>query len=372
MSRLSDPLEILQMWAEFEILQWADPISSPIYYWSPVTHVDEYALFVEEAPKWVPRALSSELPAFALQMNEDATQLWKDPRSHIPVLSWRGQACSKWRFDSSAQRIANRDFYNLDTAMTSRSGLAEGWNRTKRILNSLEDQLLKRSRDNFGKVDESDIQILAWAQHEGAKQPMPEKRQWATRLLDMTRDPMIALYFATYPCTVHEGDECDGRVIAIDDIASRKVTGLETKEEVRRGIGSIWRPSDQSKLQEIQKGEFLVMGVLPDSYAPMLNILVEQAPNSELPQTMNIEGREFPIIAYDADIIAQLANRMQKISVPGIHPAFLGGATAFLKRGDNEFPSNVAQSIRIAGSKKSELREFLKTIDICEEKLFPK
>ena len=360
-----------QMWSQFEVRDWRD-LSDPIIYWEKVGSLQEFDLFVEQAHDWTTRALAAYQMGFALELSEAPETYWKDPRTHIPKLSWRGQSCSNWRLDSSAQRIANRDFYELDIAKAAKSILIDTWACTQVSLDSLEDELLDRARTEFGKETDSDLEILSWAQHVSADHQPPERDRWATRLLDVTSDPRVALFFASQPCPEHLGSQCEGRVIAFDDIINRPVTDKESKSKIREGIGSIWRPTHQTAYQLAQKGEFLIMGALPAKYNPMLEILRDFDDEAERPDYVEVNGFRMPIIARDPEIIGQLASRLQQISVPGIRPAFAGGGLAFKKQGESDFPSNVAQSARIAGDKKESIAKHLESMNLTQEILFPK
>jgi|GEM_PF-3474211 len=362
---------IQEIWSEFEVQSW-DELSSPIIYWGKVESVPDFEDFVLQAQNWPSRALVPYQMSFALEFSEAPETFWKDPRTHTPILSWRGQACSNWRLNSSAQRISNQDFYALDLQHCSRSELVETWHRTRDRLDSMEDELLDRSRRDHGKIGESDLEILAWAQHLSAEQKESERERWATRLLDVSSDPLVALFFASQPCPEHGEVECDGRLIAFDDIINREVTDKETKAQIRSGIGSVWRPSYQTLFQEAQKGEFLIMGVLPERYDEILGILRDYDDQANRQEYVDLGGYRAPIIARDPDIVAQLASRLQKIGVPGIRPAFLGAGLAFKRNDEKDFPNNVAQSIRISGSHKEILRQHLRSVGITEETLFPK
>ena len=371
MSRRSSNRSIQEMWSQFEIRVWED-IWDPIIYWNRVESVTDFENFVTQAQNWTSRALAPYQMSFALELSEAPETYWKDPRTHTPKLSWRGQSCSTWRLDSSAQRISNKEFYELDVQSCARSELLEAWQRTRYLLDSLEDELLMRSRVDFGKENESDLEILSWAQHLSAEYQSPERESWATRLLDVSSDPLTALFFASQPCPEHRESQCDGRLIAFDDIINRQVTDSETKTQIRGDIGSIWRPSFQTPYQAAQKGEFLIAGSLPERYDEILEILRNYDDQAERQEFVEMNGFRMPIIARDPEIIAQLAFRLQQMGTPGIRPAFAGAGLAFKKNGENDFPNNVAQSIRISVDAKELLRQHLSSMNISEKTLFPK
>lgn len=361
---------IQEMWSQFEVQEWKD-VSDPIIYWEKVRSMQDFETFVEHAQDWTARALTAYQMGFAYELSVAPETYWKDPRTHIPKLSWRGQSCSNWRLDSSAQRISNKDFYDLEIRKSTKEVLIDTWQRTQECLDLMEDKLLAHARNEFGKVAESDLEILSWAQHISADHQPPERDQWATRLLDVTSDPLVALYFAAQPCPEHHGSQCEGRVIAFDDIINRTVTDKESKMQIREGIGSIWRPTYQSVYQRAQRGEFLIMGALPARYNPILEILSDFDDQKARPNSVNVNGFSLPIIARDPEIIGQLAYRLQQISVPGIHPAFAGAGLAFKRNSNAEFPPNVAQSIRISGDQKESIRRHLESRNITKELLFP-
>ena len=370
MSKKSSNRSIQEMWSQFEVRTWED-ISAPIIHWNKVESEVDFQEFITQAQNWPSRALAPYQMSFALEISEAPETYWKDPRTHTPRLSWRGQPCSTWRLDSSAQRISNKEFYELDVASCARSELLEAWQRTRDLLDSVEDELLMRSRVDFGKDIESDLEILSWAQHLSAKYQAPERESWATRLLDVSSDPLVALFFASQPCPEHRESPCDGRLIAFDDIINRQVTGSETKTQIRAEIGSIWRPSFQTPYQAAQKGEFLITGSLPERYDAILEILRNYDDQADRQEFVTVDGFRMRVIARDPEIIAQLAFRLQQMGTPGIRPAFAGAGLAFKKNGESDFPNNVAQSIRISGEHKEELLKYLDAVNINEKALFP-
>lgn len=333
--------------------------------------MDDFEHFVKQAQGWPARALASRQFGLALEWAEAPENFWKNPASHSPKLAWRGQACSGWSLKSSVQRISNRDFDAIDVVRCSDSELKAKWLAAAASINSLEDDLLDRLRPIPELETASDIEILAWVQHKSSEKKGPEKSNWATRLLDVSSSPLVALYFASQGCPDHPNAECDGRVICFDDIENRVVTNNESKEEIREGIGSIWRPENQTSYQEAQQGEFLITGILTKRLEPTLSFLEDPNEIEKQRDDLDIDGFKAPFVGDTRDVLKELAGWLQVIAVPGIRPAFMAGELAFKKNAGDLFPANVAQSIRISGKAKPFIREALASMGINAETLFP-
>jgi hypothetical protein len=98
------------------------------------------------------------------------------------VRMWRGQADIAWRIDSAAYRRLAQDKAPTDKALISYE----------------EDLLRRATHRGFRHVDGrtlSDFDLLARLQHHGA----------ATRLVDATRNALVALYFSVNSCLEKTG-----------------------------------------------------------------------------------------------------------------------------------------------------------------------
>jgi hypothetical protein len=109
---------------------------------------------------------------------------------------YRGQCCSSWSLESGIVRRIKKTY----------PGISEGGLLLSLIFETTED-LIKRARVNpeLELGNECDLNVLAILQHYGA----------ATPLLDFTREPLVALYFACQPYT-EKGNKSDGKVFCIN------------------------------------------------------------------------------------------------------------------------------------------------------------
>jgi hypothetical protein len=91
------------------------------------------------------------------------------------------------------------------------------------------------------------LEVLAILQHHGVP----------TRLLDVTRDPLVSMYFATEPALDSEGNEADGALIAIRDPGN-------TVEPDSQGFNpngapyAVWNAPPIDPRITSQRGEFVV------------------------------------------------------------------------------------------------------------------
>lgn len=137
---------------------------------------------------------------------------------------FRGQADSSWRLHSAATRRLIR-YFNNDESVTEESFFSQ--------MNLVyhRNVLLEPAR-NFGFGNDnghriSDLQLLAKLQHFGA----------ATGLLDFTRDPKVALWFAC------EKTSCDGRVFFLDLSDSLHFQHIATENATQRA-DEIFAPAE--------------------------------------------------------------------------------------------------------------------------------
>jgi hypothetical protein len=368
----------MERWEEYEIAEWDEvrtptntrPHGVPWQFWPPITSEEEFRRFIEQAQNWVSRFTASNEHQISLMMAEDAEQFWINPRSHQPNLVWRGQSCAKWKLASTAQRYSNRRFLTADLSALPPTDLANEWEAAEDAVILAEGKLIDRVQRQFGREEISDIRNLAWAQHEGSNHA-GQSAFWATRLLDVSRDPLVALYFATEECPDHPGDECDGRVAVFDDILLRPVTDEETLVDIRNEIGAIWHPSNQHENMEAQKGAFLITGLLSTNTRNVLDLLRIATPTAQQSGITQIGTLSLTPERANVAILSDLALRLQDICIPGIKPASFGSILAFIKNQNQEFPPIVTQSVRIAGSSKPLIRNFLKQHKIDHQSLFP-
>ncbi|MBV7432934.1 FRG domain-containing protein [Dermabacteraceae bacterium TAE3-ERU5] len=155
---------------------------------------------------------------------------------------YRGQSNSTWGLTSSLFR---------DLKKTSKEFCTEyaheyrGRN-ARRILKEAEDETIKKARRNGLGRNMGDFELLATLQHEGVP----------TSLLDITTDPLVALYFA---CKGEESE--DGRmfVLAIkswDEIGEDESSTLLPQKEGSNIVRAV-NPRETCPKMIAQKGRFL-------------------------------------------------------------------------------------------------------------------
>jgi hypothetical protein len=120
---------------------------------------------------------------------------WYTPELHLGnSVFWRGMACIEWELDSTLGRKAKQDLIELwkprGTLYDDASQESDPRGVELQVL-AQEGRLLEDARrEGYGYLSGrrlSDLELLSVLQHNGA----------ATRLIDFTEDPFIALWFAT-------------------------------------------------------------------------------------------------------------------------------------------------------------------------------
>jgi len=145
--------------------------------------------------------------------------------------TFRGQSCSSWLLEPGIIRRIKKTYTGINEIFES--GLLFSLS-----LNSTVDLLKSAKSNKHFKQDECDLKILEVLQHYGA----------ATPLLDFTKDPLAALYFACQP-SEKNGVESDGKVFSIN-----------FSEQIRSRESPIIPVSDPSKIN-IEDNLYLNRGV---------------------------------------------------------------------------------------------------------------
>jgi hypothetical protein len=165
---------------------------------------------------------------------------------------WRGHSDADWALHTSIHRRlleSKREVSNIVMAQ------AEG-------------RLLAAARAaGYGVVggrNISNVELLALLQHEGA----------ATRFLDVTPDPFIALFFACERARVTNTSAALVAIRVEDDQVARDVGPLDYDNTVLETVSSgasnrdqpyfLWQPPPLNERIKAQRGMFLI-GTLPDS-----------------------------------------------------------------------------------------------------------
>lgn len=138
---------------------------------------------------WRPRSLAQLIDSLSKVTTRDLR------RRYV----WRGQANVAWSFAPSLFRRIARFTGNVPTEPD---------------MEAYETDLMSRAMGRGFYDDKSHASTYALLQHHGA----------ATRLLDVSRDPMMALWFATENST---HDEVDAAVFAVDVTSSKHVDAAE-------------------------------------------------------------------------------------------------------------------------------------------------
>ena len=118
------------------------------------------------------------------------------------------------------------------------------------------------ARDKVGEL--KDLQIMANLQHAGA----------ATCLIDFTKNPMVALWFACQPSKDEDGKEADGKIIAVAgkppkyEIIGSDNLGLPLKELLSKDHLWRWWPENLNSRIVAQHSEFIFgeRAISPDEY----------------------------------------------------------------------------------------------------------
>ena len=145
--------------------------------------------------------------------------------------TFRGQRCSSQLLEPGIIRRIKKTYTGINEIFES--GLLFSLS-----LNSTVDLLKSAKSNKHFKQDECDLKILEVLQHYGA----------ATPLLDFTKDPLVALYFACQP-SEKNGVESDGKVFSIN-----------FSEQIRSRESPIIPVSDPSKIN-IEDNLYLNRGV---------------------------------------------------------------------------------------------------------------
>lgn len=162
-----------------------------------------------------------------------------------PVRMWRGQADASWLLDSGAYRRLKAD-----------GGRADEWH-VAHYETGLLDRATHRGYRAYEGRELSDFELLARLQHHGA----------ATRLIDMTRSVLVALYFA---CATQP--ETDALLFGIHShhLGGGEGTSLRTAyDKVLKGCEGLkhpqtWEPPTVSKRVAAQHSQFVYSQIVED------------------------------------------------------------------------------------------------------------
>ena len=149
--------------------------------------------------------------------------------------AFRGQKNNAWKLHSAATRRLVKH-YHCEEGITTLAHFSQIYMIYHRVA------LLEPARTNGFGVDNgqriSDLQLLAKLQHFGA----------ATGLIDFTWDPLVALWFACESYLDKEGNESNGKVIAIDFSDPTQFQKLMSEEETQ-SAEEIFSPARASEMQ---------------------------------------------------------------------------------------------------------------------------
>jgi hypothetical protein len=210
-----------------------------------------------------------------------------------PTYVWRGQEDLTWPLTPSLHRKVG-------------AAVPEGPVRAKRLQTEVSvevERLMLRARAHgHDRVDGRDLRslgLLALLQHNGA----------ATPLLDVTTDPIVALYFASLPAPRLDphGSDKDGVVLAID---TRRATALRVDIDsdatftdiVARldteGFGfAVYTPPSVSPRITAQRGRFIFGRVTPGvAYSTLAVPTHEEWSSNALKTLLNPDGGGRPMI----------------------------------------------------------------------------
>jgi len=165
-------------------------------------------------------------------------------------LAWRGVVDATWAMHSSIYRR----FMDRNDAPPDESDLVR-----------YENELLETARRRWRFDNLSALETLAHIQHYGGP----------TRLLDVSFNPLVALWFAVeqkYDKKGNPASDVDGRIFVFD--ATDRQIGLDgtwggrdlpwvtsPDEKWRRGLPRVWRPPSYNERIPAQNSAFLVGGV---------------------------------------------------------------------------------------------------------------
>ncbi|MDA8030246.1 MAG: FRG domain-containing protein [Alphaproteobacteria bacterium] len=153
---------------------------------------------------------------------------WVDGRKGR-LLLYRGLANAKWQVESAAYRRIKEP---------------EGTPEIPGVFKNYISQLLDTARMRGFRAHKgrmlSDLELLARLQHFGA----------ATCLIDFTRSPLVALWFACHE-QLEQGVAQDGKVIAMDTTETdTTISGLDEKSQLQSGFRIVSLEQIENKIQE--------------------------------------------------------------------------------------------------------------------------
>ncbi len=168
--------------------------------------------------------------------------------SQARELTWRGVSDASWSLHSSLYRHF----------------LAHGLKPTEDKLVKFEQALLQKARKSWRFDHHSALESLAHIQHYGGP----------TRLLDVTFNPLVALWFATETKFDRSGKrlpDVDGRIFAFDTTSrqieldlvwgSRGLPWRSPPTGWRHDLPHVWRPPSYNERIPAQNSAFLLGGV---------------------------------------------------------------------------------------------------------------
>lgn len=199
--------------------------------------------------------------SFVLDLRDgaDLTDAVRDAGDRPRTFMWRGVANLAWPLDTGLFRRVSRH-------RSQPAGEAEVAAEEARLLEGAR----RLQFDRRGGFRLTDLELLASLQHHGA----------ATRLLDVSANAMISMWFATEDRTQ---DDVDGALFAID------VTNRELPPDRETGpIGDLvsdqqvwlWRPPPVEDRIRVQQGAFIFSGV-PDPLPTQTSLALELTSWSE-------------------------------------------------------------------------------------------
>jgi len=148
---------------------------------------------------------------------------------------WRGHASTEWVLQPRLHRHVARHLTNSD----------------RNAVKAEEEKILEYARHNewdyLGGRRRKHLEVLAILQHHGVP----------TRLLDVTRDPLVSMYFATEPALDSGGKEADGALIAIRDPGSEVAQDGQMFKPSSAPY-AVWDPPPIDPRIMSQRAEFVV------------------------------------------------------------------------------------------------------------------
>ncbi|MDA7962829.1 MAG: FRG domain-containing protein [Gammaproteobacteria bacterium] len=151
------------------------------------------------------------------------------------LLLYRGLADIKWEVESAAYRRIKEPEETLDTPLYI-PGVFK--NSIARLLDTAH---MRGFRMHEGR-ELSDLELLARLQHFGA----------ATCLIDFTRNPLVALWFAC-----REQPEKDGKVVAMDTGADVTIPNLSGSSQLQSAFSTVGPEQLESKIEDFLYGKTL-------------------------------------------------------------------------------------------------------------------